>query len=69
MVNDWTRAVLGTRAKLLGVVGALVLLVLVVPVVLVVLGLVLPAAVCVLVGLLGLALVVRALLPGRRRWR
>ncbi len=69
MANDWTRAMLGTRAKLLGVIGAVVLLVLVAPAVLLVFGLLIPAVVCVLAGLLGLAVVVTALLPGRRRWR
>ena len=68
MAGEWTRAVLGTRARLLSVLGTLVLLVFVVPVVLVVFGLVIPAAVSVLVGLLGLAAVTLALLPGRRRW-
>jgi|GEM_PF-5745798 len=52
----------------MGVVGSLVLLVLVVPVVLLVLGLVVPAVISALVGVAGLALVVFALLPGRRRW-
>ena len=50
-------------------VGTLLLLVVVVPIVLVVFGLVIPAAVSVLVGLAGLAAVVLALLPGRRWWR
>jgi hypothetical protein len=59
---------LGTRGRLMGVVGSLVLLVLVVPVVLLVLGLVVPAVISALVGVAGLALVVFALLPGRRRW-
>lgn len=69
MANDWTRALLGTRSRLLTVLGVLVTLVIVVPIVLLVLGLVVPAAVSVLVGLIGLAVVVMALLPGRRRWR
>ena len=69
MANDWTRAVLGTRSRLLTVLGVIVLLVLVAPIVLLVLGLVVPAVISVLVGLLGLAAVVMALLPGRRRWR
>lgn len=69
MANDWTRALLGARSRLLTVLGVLVTLVIVVPIVLLVLGLVVPAAVSVLVGLIGLAVVVMALLPGRRRWR
>lgn len=69
MANDWTRALLGTRSRLLTVLGLIVTLVVLVPVVLLVLGLVVPAAVSVLVGLIGLAAVVIALLPGRRRWR
>lgn len=60
---------LGTRSKLFGIVGALVVLVVVVPILLVVFGLYVPAAVSVLVGLVGLAVVVMALLPGQRRWR
>lgn len=69
MANDWTQALLGTRSRLLTVLGVLLTLVVVVPIVLVVLGLFVPAAVSVLVGLTGLAAVVMALLPGRRRWR
>lgn len=69
MGGEWTRTLLGTRGRLFGVVGTLLLLVVVVPIVLVVFGLVIPAAVSVLVGLAGLAAVVLALLPGRRRWR
>jgi hypothetical protein len=69
VANDWTRALLGTRSRLLTVLGVLVTLVVVVPIVLLVLGLVVPAAGSVLVGLIGLAVVVMALLPGRRRWR
>ena len=68
VAGDLTRAMLGTRSRLLGVVGTLVLLVLVVPVVLLVLGLVVPAVLSAGVGVAGLALVVLALLPGRRRW-
>ena len=64
-----TRALLGTRSRLFTVMGLVVMLILVVPIVLLVLGLVVPAAICVLVGLFGLAAVVMALLPGRRRWR
>lgn len=60
---------LGTRAGLLTVVGTIIVLVVALPIVLLVLGLYVPAAVSVLVGLLGLAVVVLALLPGRRRWR
>ncbi|MGI8806576.1 MAG: hypothetical protein ACR2KK_01735 [Acidimicrobiales bacterium] len=69
MASDWTRAVLGTRSRLLTVVGMIIVLVVVLPIVLLVLGLYVPAAVSVVVGLLGLALLVMALLPGRRRWR
>jgi hypothetical protein len=68
-LSEWTRALLGTRSRLLTVLAVLVLLVVVVPIVLLVLGLVLPAAVSVLVGLLGAAAVVMSLLPGQRRWR
>lgn len=68
-MTAWTRALLGTRSRLLTVVAVVVMLVVVVPIVLLVFGLVVPAAVSVLVGLLGLAGVVMALLPGRRRWR
>ncbi len=69
MASDWTRAVLGTRSRLLTVVGMIIVLVVVLPIVLLVLGLYVPAAVSVLLGLIGLAVVVMALLPGRRRWR
>lgn len=69
VANDWTRVLLGTRSRLLTVLGVLVTLVVLVPIVLLVLGLPLPAAVSTLVGLIGLAGVVLALLPGRRRWR
>ena len=69
VANEWTRALLGTRSRLLTVLGMLVTLVVVAPTVLLVLGLVVPAVVCLLVGLLGVAVVVVALLPGRRRWR
>ncbi len=69
MASDWTRAVLGTRSRLLTVVGVIIVLVVVLPIVLLVLGLYVPAVVSVLVGLIGLALTVMALLPGRRRWR
>ena len=68
-VSDLTRALLGTRSRLFTVMGVVVMLILVVPIVLLVLGLVVPAAISVLVGLVGLAAVVMALLPGRRRWR
>ncbi len=68
MAGEWTRTLLGTRGRLFGIVGTLLVLVFVVPVVLVVFGLFVPAAVSVLVGLIGLAVVVLALLPGRRRW-
>lgn len=69
MAGELTRSLLGTRSKLFGVVGTLVLLAVVVPIVLVVLDLVVPAVVSFAVGAVGLALVVMALLPGRRRWR
>ncbi len=69
MAGEWTRALLGTQGRLLGVVGTLLLLVIVVPIVLVVFDLLVPAAISVLVGLIGFAVVVLALLPGRRRWR
>ncbi len=69
MASDWTRAVLGTRSRLLTVVGVIIVLVVVLPIVLLVFGLYVPAAVSVVVGLLGLAWMVMALLPGRRRWR
>ena len=69
MASDWTRALLGTRARLLTVVAVLISLLVFVPIVLLVLGLLIPAAVSVVVGLIGLAAFVMALLPGRRRWR
>jgi len=69
VAGELTRSLLGTRSKLFGVVGTLVLLAVVVPIVLVVLDLVVPAVVSFAVGAVGLALVVMALLPGRRRWR
>ena len=69
MAGELTRSLLGTRSKLFGVVGTLLLLAVVVPIVLVVLDLVVPAVVSFAVGAVGLALVVMALLPGRRRWR
>ena len=69
MGSDWTRAALGTRSRLLTVVGVIIVLVVVLPIVLLVLGLYVPAAVSVLLGLIGLAWMVMALLPGRRRWR
>ena len=68
-MSDLTRALLGTRARLFTVMGVVVMLILVVPIGLLVLGLVVPAAICLLAGLVGLAAVVMALLPGRRRWR
>lgn len=68
-MSDLTRALLGTRSRLLTVMGIVVLLILVAPIVLLVLGLVVAAAICVLVGLVALVAVVMALLPGRRRWR
>ena len=68
MAGDLTRAMLGTRSRLLGVVGSLVLLVLVVPIVLLVLGLVIPAVISAAIGVAGFVLVVMALMPGRRRW-
>jgi VIT1/CCC1 family predicted Fe2+/Mn2+ transporter len=69
VTSDLTRAVLGTRARLLTVVAVVFLLVVVIPIVLLVLGFPVLAAVSVVVGLLGLAGTVMALLPGRRRWR
>jgi hypothetical protein len=69
VASDWTRALLGTRSRLLTAVGVVILLVVVAPIVLLVLGLVVLAAVSVVVGLIGLAALVMALLPGRRRWR
>jgi hypothetical protein len=69
VASDWTRALLGTRSRLLTVLGVLVMLLVFVPIVLLVLGLVVPAVVSLLVGLIGVAVVVMALLPGRRRWR
>lgn len=69
MTSDWTRSVLNTRSGLLTVVGVIIALVVVLPIVLLVFGLYVPAAVSVLLGLLGLAWLVMALLPGRRRWR
>ncbi len=68
-VSDLTRALLGTRARLLSAVALLFVLMVVLPIVLLVLGLPVPAAVSVLIGLVGLAAMVMALLPGRRRWR
>ncbi len=69
MTSDLTRAMIGTRARLLTVVGLVVLLIVVVPIVLLVLGLPVLAAVSVALGVIGLAGTVMALLPGRRRWR
>lgn len=66
MAGDLTRAVLGTRGRLLGVVGTLLLLVVAVPICLLVFGLIVPAVASLVVGLLGLGVVVMALLPGRR---
>lgn len=54
----------GTRSRLLSAVGVLVALILVLPIVLLVFGLVVLAAVSVLVGLAGAAVVVWSLLPG-----
>lgn len=68
-MSDWTRALLGTRSRLLIVMAVVVMLVVVVPIVLLVLALVVPAAVSLVIGLLCLAGMVMALLPGRRRWR
>ena len=68
-VSDLTRALLGTRGRLLSVVALLFVLIVVVPIALLVVGFPVPAAVSVLVGLVGLAALVMALLPGRRRWR
>ncbi|MDQ3640961.1 MAG: hypothetical protein M3450_05705 [Actinomycetota bacterium] len=68
-MSDLTRALLGTRSGLFTVMGVVVMLIVVMPIVLLVLGLPVPAAISVLVGLVGLATVVMALLPGRRRWR
>jgi hypothetical protein len=64
VASTWTRTILGTRSRLLSVIGVLVVLILVLPIVLLVLGLVVPAVVSVVIGLLGMATVVRALLPG-----
>jgi len=69
VASTWNRALLGTRTRFLSVVGVLVLLVVFVPIALLLLGLVVPAALSVLAGLLGFGVVVLALLPGRRRWR
>ncbi len=69
VVSDWRRALLGTRSRLLTVVAVLIVLLVFAPIVLIVLGLVIPAALSVVVGLIGLAGIVMALLPGRRRWR
>ncbi len=68
MAGEWTRTLLGTRGRLFGVIGTLLLLVVAIPVVLAVLGLYVVAGLSVGVGLVGLALVALALLPGRRRW-
>ncbi|MDQ6949893.1 MAG: hypothetical protein M3256_27510 [Actinomycetota bacterium] len=68
-MSDWRRALLGTRSRLLTVVAVLIVLLVFAPIVLIVLGLVIPAALSVVVGLIGLAGIVMALLPGRRRWR
>ena len=69
MSNTWNRALLGTQTRLLSVVGVLVLLVVFAPIALLLLGLIVPAAASLVLGLLGFAAVVLALLPGRRRWR
>ena len=69
VASDWTRAMLGTRSRLLTVVAVLVILLVAMPIIFLVLGLVVPAAVSSLVGLIGFAGLVMALLPGRRRWR
>ncbi len=63
-MSDWTKALLGTRSRLLTVVAVVAMLIVVVPIVLLVFGLVVLAAGSVLVGLPGLAGVVMALLPG-----
>lgn len=68
-MSDLTRALLGTRWRLLTALGIVVVLVLVLPIVLLVFGLVVLAAVSVVLGAMCLAAVVLALLPGRRRWR
>jgi hypothetical protein len=64
MASTWTRTILGTRSRLLSVIGVLEVLIVVLPIVLLVFGLLVPAVVSVLVGLAGTAVVVRALLPG-----
>ncbi len=64
MASTWTRTILGTRSRLLSVIGALVALILVLPIVLLLFGLVVPAIVSVVIGLAGMAVVVKALLPG-----
>lgn len=69
MASDLTRAMLGTRGRLLGIVGTLILLVVAVPIACLVFGLVVPAIVSALVGVGGFVVVVLALLPGRRSWR
>jgi len=50
-------------------VAVLIMLLVFAPIVLIVLGFVIPAALSVVIGLIGLAGTVMALLPGRRRWR
>lgn len=65
MASTWTKTILGTRSRLLSVIGALVALIVVLPTILLVFGLVVPAVVSVLIGLAGVAAVVKALLPGR----
>ena len=67
-MSDLTRTMLGTRSRLLSAVGVVIALVVVVPIVLLVFGLVVFAVVSVLAGLLCLAAMVLALLPGHR-WR
>lgn len=69
MAGDWTRTMLGTRSRFLTMVGVVIVLVVVAPILLLILGLIVPAAVSVILGLLCLAAMVLALLPGRRRWR
>ena len=69
VASEWTRAMLGTRSRLLTVVAVLLALVVVVPILLLVLRLAILAAASLVIGLIGFAVLVMALLPGRRRWR
>ena len=69
VASDLTRALFGTRSRLLSAVAVLAVLLVFLPILLLVLGFFIPAALSVLIGLIGVAGMVLALLPGRRSWR